>query len=130
METPGFRRKLKPKTILVCEDDAMVAETLRMALSVDGHKVDTAGDGEQALGMFADAKYQLVITDFTIAKMDGLELAEKVKKLSPSTPVLLFTDCAELIRAQGGSVSNVDAVLGKPFSIREILATLERIFPE
>src|SRR6516164_4846081 len=75
METPGFRRKLKPKTILVCEDDAMVAETLRMALSVDGHKVDTAGDGEQALGMFADAKYQLVITDFTIAKMDGLELA-------------------------------------------------------
>jgi DNA-binding response OmpR family regulator len=62
--------------------------------------------------------------------MDGLELAEKVKKLSPSTPVLLFTDCAELIRAQGGSVSNVDAVLGKPFSIREILATLERIFPE
>lgn len=129
MATTGARKQLTPKTILVGENDFMVAQTLRVALAVDGHKVDIAEDGEQAMGMFARQKYDLVITDFKLAKIDGLELAENVKRLSPSTPVVLFMAKLEAVKFASGPISNVDAVLGKPFSIVELQAIFEQVFP-
>lgn len=123
------KRRLAPKRILLVEDEPMVAHTLRMVLVVSGHIVDTAEDGDVALAMFGGGTYDLVITDFKMANMDGLELAEAIKKRSPSTPIILLTAYAEAVRGAGGEVSNVDAVLGKPCSIPELQAGLEKVFP-
>jgi CheY-like chemotaxis protein len=101
-----------------------------MALTVDGHTVEMAQDGKEALAMFAFSKHDLVITDFKMSNMDGLELAEAIKKSSPSTPVILLTDHVEAIMAAGGPVSNVDIVLRKPCSVRELQAALESSFRE
>ena len=106
----------------------MVAHTIRMALTVDGHTVVVAPDGEQALALFCSGDYDLVITDFKMGKMDGLELAEAIKKLSASTPVILITAYLEAIKTSMGQVSNVDLLLGKPFSVRELQAGLAKIF--
>ncbi|HLH54387.1 MAG TPA: response regulator [Verrucomicrobiae bacterium] len=130
MTTTIFRRRIRPKRILVAEDEFMVAQTIRMALAVDGHQIELADNGRKALETFDQAKHDLVITDFKMAEMDGLELAEKVKELSPTTPVILITAFAEAIKPEGGAVSNVDVVLGKPCSIVELQAALERLFTE
>ncbi len=130
MTTTIFRRRIRPKRILVAEDEFMVAQTIRMALAVDGHQIEIADNGRKALETFDQAKHDLVITDFKMAEMDGLELAEKVKELSPTTPVILITAFAEAIKPEGGAVSNVDVVLGKPCSIVELQAALERLFTE
>jgi CheY-like chemotaxis protein len=129
MSTAVLRRSLPAKRILIAEDDPIVAETLRMALVVDGHAVETTEDGRHALATFDPDKHDLVITDFKMANMDGLELAQEIKKRSPSTPIILVTAYAEAIKGTGGTVSNVDIVLGKPWSVMELQGALQRIFP-
>jgi CheY-like chemotaxis protein len=106
-----------------------VANTLRMALSVGGHSVEIAEDGVQALRMFDPDKHDLVITDFKMANMDGMELAEAIKTRSPATPIILLTAHLELIKGTDGKVSNVDLLLGKPCSIMELHGALQKIFP-
>src|SRR6516165_8085495 len=107
MPTTMLPKRLPAKRILVAEDDVMVAHSLRMALAVDGHSVEMAEDGQQALARFESGKHDVVVTDFRMANMDGLELAEAIKKRSPSTPVILLTDYNEPLTAAGGPVSNV-----------------------
>ena len=129
MLTDPVRKSLQPKRILLAEDDAMVAITLSRFLSALGHSVDVAEDAKQALANFERDKHALVITDFKMPQMDGLELAEAVKKRSPTTPVILITAYAETVQATGGVVSNVDIVLGKPCSVTQLSAALSKIFP-
>src|SRR5579862_1279100 len=128
MTKTGTRQLPPPKRILIAEDEPMVAHTLRMVLAVDGHAVELAEDGVQALAMFDKSKHDLVITDFKMSNMDGLELAEEIKKRSPTTPVILLTAYVEAIQGMGGHVSNVDFVLGKPCSVPQLQAALEKIF--
>jgi CheY-like chemotaxis protein len=128
MSTTMIGKRLPPKRILVAEDDPIVAHTLRMALVVDGHSVEMAEDGKQALAQFEAGKHDLVITDFKMATMDGLELAEAIKQRSQSTPVILLTAYNEAITAAGGPVSNVDIVLRKPCSVRDLQSALEKLF--
>jgi CheY-like chemotaxis protein len=115
------------KRILVVEDELLVAQTIRMALAADGHKVEIAANGEQALAMFAAGEYELVVTDFQLGKMDGLELAQAVKERVPTCPTILITAYAETV-LRGGKVSNVDHLLGKPFSLTELHRALRKVF--
>src|SRR5438552_2899208 len=85
MATTVPRKRLPTQRILIVEDDPIVAHTLRMALAVDGHSVELAEDGMKALAMFEGATYDLVITDFKMPNMDGMELADAIKQRSPST---------------------------------------------
>jgi CheY-like chemotaxis protein len=128
MSTTILSKRLPRKRILVAEDDPVLAHTLRMALAVDGHVVEMAEDGKQALARFEAGRHDLVITDFKMANLDGLELAEAIKKRSRSTPVILLTAYIEAVTAAGGPVSNVDVVLGKPCSLRELQAALDQLF--
>jgi DNA-binding response OmpR family regulator len=113
---------------LVVEDEPLVAQTLRRVLAVEGHQVEIAGDGEQALAIFEKGDHDLVITDFKLPKMDGLELAKVIKERVPSRPIILITAHAEALRGLG-KVSNVDILLGKPFSLVELQGVLKKIFP-
>jgi len=128
MPPTGLRQRVPPKRILIAEDDPIVAHTIRMSLTVDGHLVELAEDGLQALGMFKVARHDLVITDFKMGNMDGLELAEAIKACSPATPIILLTAYLELINKTDGKVSNIDLLLGKPCSIAELQGALQKIF--
>ena len=105
----------------------MTAQALRMALIVDGHHVETVDSGEQALAQFEAGGRDLVITDFKLPGMDGLELAEAIKKRDPSQPIILITAYAETV-SKMGTVSNVDVLLGKPFSLASLQQSLRKIF--
>jgi CheY-like chemotaxis protein len=129
MASTEFRQRIPPKRILVVEDELVAAHSIRTVLTVDGHTVEIAGDGEQALAMFKAGEYDLIVTDFKLGKMDGLELAEAMKQHSPATPIILITAYAEGIGGGMGKVSNIDLVLAKPFSVAELQEALRRIFP-
>jgi DNA-binding response OmpR family regulator len=119
---------IPPKRILVVEDDLVLAQTVRVALALEGHKVEVAGDGEQASAMLEAGRPDLVIADFKLPKMDGLELAQAIKERAPSCPVILITAYAEAV-LRTGNVSNVDNLLGKPFSMAQLHGALMKIFP-
>lgn len=128
MNSTELLHKIAPKRVLIAEDDIVAAHTLRVALAVDGHSVDVAADGEQAWAMFGKKFHDVVITDFKLPKMDGLELAEAIKRLAPSRPVILITAYADTIGGQKGEVSNVDVLLDKPVSLAKLQQAFQRIF--
>jgi CheY-like chemotaxis protein len=121
-------RKLPPKRVLVADDESLVAFTIRRVLLLEGHTVELAEDGEKALNLFEAGSYDLVITDFRLPGMDGLELAEAIKQRVPETRVILITAYAERIQPGMGKISNVDLVLGKPFSVEQLHEALETVF--
>jgi CheY-like chemotaxis protein len=125
--TTTIHRPIAPKRILVVEDEPLVAQTIKMALAVDGHSVEVAKNAEEALVLFNPEAHDLVITDFSMGKMDGLELARVVKERCPGKPVILLTAYAE--KAGGmGAVSNIDVLISKPFSVPELLQALRKLF--
>jgi CheY-like chemotaxis protein len=116
------------KRILVVDDEPGIQQSLGMLLTFDGHKVQTAGSGEEALAKFNPQDFDLVITDFSMSGMKGDELAAAVKKLAPKMPILLLTAFPPALKPPA-----VDLVVTKPFyvaTLREALAKLAALAQE
>lgn len=121
--------KIPPKQILVVDDEPAVAETIRMVLTISGHKVEIAGSAEEALARFEVGKYDLVVTDLSLPKMDGLDFARAIKERAATQPIILITAYAESMGGESKRLSNVDALMGKPFSLQQLHEALLKIFP-
>ena len=109
--------KVSGKRILLADDQSEVRETVRLLLGMDGHSVAEAANGQEALGLFAPNRYDLVITDYAMPVMRGDELATNIKHVAPSQPILMITGSAELY---GGCAAPVDGYLHKPFGCEEL----------
>ncbi len=77
--------------ILVIDDEEALRISVGKILTRLGHEVDTAGTGTEGLGKVLREPYELVITDFRLPDMDGLEVLERVRQARPATEVILFT---------------------------------------
>ena len=86
------------RRILVVDDESLVCHTITILLKVDGHTVTTASSGEQALALFEPSKFDLVITDYAMPAMTGVELAAAIKSRAPGQPVVLLTAYADKLR--------------------------------
>lgn len=112
--------------VVVVDDEASVANFLRELLEHSGHRTTVFNDPETALAWLGGniADVDLVITDQTMPRITGLQLAEDVGRLRPGLPVILCTGYGH--EAASAQRPGVAAVLSKPFEIRELLATVER----
>jgi len=117
------------KTILVVDDTPIVAETIDMLLSHLGHKVEISSDGPGALTRFQTGKYNLVITDYLMPKMNGIELAKAIRSQATGQLILLISAFAGKIFAVDGEPLPVDFVMQKPFSLQEFQKVLGTLFP-
>jgi CheY-like chemotaxis protein len=119
-----------PKSILVVEDDPSVADTLRLLLTIDRHQVEVVENGEKAMARYQEGKYDLVITDFSMGGVDGLDLAGLIKARAPEQPVVLVTAFGEaVLSGEVARLERVDAMLPKPFSQQQLNDTLKVVFP-
>jgi len=113
------------RRILVVDDEPLVCDAVKMMLNFDGHIVETATNGKDALAIFDREKFDLVITDFEMPAMKGDELASAIKTRSPSQPVVMITAYAEMLHSSGNPLTGVDFVISKPFlleNLREAIA--------
>ncbi|HZQ46357.1 MAG TPA: response regulator [Verrucomicrobiae bacterium] len=117
------------KHILVVDDTPIVAETINLLLSHLGHKVEISSDGPGALIKFQSGKYNLVITDYLMPKMNGIELAKAIKSQATGQLVLLISAFTASIFAVDGEPLPVDFVMQKPFSVQEFQRVLGVLFP-
>jgi CheY-like chemotaxis protein len=124
-------RTITPKSILVVEDDSAVAKALCLLLSCDRHQVEAVGDGEAAIARYdAGRRYDLVITDFAMPGIDGLELARILKERASEKPVLLLTAHVESVSSrEKARLQYVDGMVGKPFTLEELNEVLVAMFP-
>ena len=122
MEIGAFG-KPTPK-ILVVDDEEDTRYLLSRMLTAFGFQVMTAENGIQAWNLFLKIVYDLVITDFQMPGIDGLRLAENIKRRCPTTPVILISGSdLDQIRDSGG-LRNIDHFVSKPFRgthIRDII---------
>jgi CheY-like chemotaxis protein len=125
MNAPAFPQR----RILVVDDEPLVCDAVKMMLNFDGHVVETATNGKDALAIFDAGKFDLVITDFEMPAMKGDELASAIKTRAPSQPVVMITAYAEMLETLGNPLSGVDFVISKPFlleNLREAIAKVTR----
>jgi len=113
---------IQPKRILVVDDEPAVCESIRMLLSYDGHEVETASSGAEALAKFDPAKIQLVFTDFSMPIMKGDQLAAEVKRRSPQTPVILLTAFPPAVPPAA-----IDLVITKPFMLENLREGIRKL---
>lgn len=127
----GLEVKTKARTlaILYAEDDGMVQKVITQYLLHDGHRVETADNGAEALQKFYanQNRYDLVITDRTMPQMGGADLARSIKKLVPSQRIFLLSGTADF--GKKDIFENVDAVLNKPVTLEELRKTIQEFFP-
>ncbi len=116
--------EFRGQRILLVEDEGPVRACLRMMLELEGHQVTEAGDGAEALKLFAIGEFDLVMTDLQMPVMQGSQLAVRLKRLAPSLPILMVTASG---RARREAENPVDAVLTKPFTLSELRCALGRL---
>jgi PAS domain S-box-containing protein len=83
--------RLRGARILVVDDDGGIRRSLTEILEIDGCQVDSASDGEEALAKLAAGRYDAVVTDVVMPKMDGYDLYMAVRERWPGLPVLMMT---------------------------------------
>lgn len=108
--------------ILVTEDDEAVRTFVKRALELDGHVVDVAEDGAEAVETLKrhKANYDLVLSDIKMPVMDGIALALVIARDWPNLPILLMTGFADQRERAHGLDALVHDVITKPFSLADI----------
>jgi CheY-like chemotaxis protein len=114
------------RRILVVDDEPFVSDAVKMMLTFDGHRVDTASSGQEALALFAKEKYDLVITDYAMPVMKGDELAMTIKSRTPGQPIVLITAYAEMLKASHHPLTGVDFVISKPFLLDNLREAINK----
>ena len=118
--------------ILLADDEAGIRKVLGISLADSGYEVLTAVDGEEGLDLALSERPDLIITDFQMPYMTGLELCNALAS-NPETksiPVLMLTARGYALEADDLAVGNIKDVLSKPFSPRAILAQVQSLLAE
>lgn len=88
---------MKKKRILIVDDEKAMRATMAVALKSVEYEIDVAENGIQAIGYLDKISYDLIITDYSMPEMDGLELTRIITSKYPTIPILMVTG-AEFVR--------------------------------
>src|SRR6059058_5784808 len=116
------------QTIAVVDDEETIRETVAFALRRDGYDVITFADGGAAWDVVKDKLPSLAILDITMPRMDGLELCRRLRARSETLPIIFLTSRDEELDRVLGLELGADDYLGKPFSMRELIARVRVLF--
>ncbi|WP_305986682.1 response regulator [Roseibium sp. MMSF_3544] len=108
--------------ILLTEDDEAVRSFVKRALELDGHSVNVAEDGGEAVEVLAHEKgeFDLLVSDIKMPVMDGIALALHAARDFPDMPILLMTGFADQRERANGLDTLVHDIITKPFSLADI----------
>jgi CheY-like chemotaxis protein len=112
--------------ILVVDDNNSFRILVSKMLSRLGYEVSSADSGENGLSIFAENEFDIVLSDYEMPGIDGVDLACSVKKSSPRTPVVIMTGAGkEAIFSRKSNA--VDKVISKPFTLAELCETFQNL---
>jgi DNA-binding response OmpR family regulator len=113
-------------TILVIEDEAAIANIVRIALERDGHRVVCVRTGEEGLAELPRHRFDLVVLDIGLPGIDGLEVCRRIRALS-RLPIIMLTARDEEADRVTGLELGADDYVPKPFSPRELAARVKAV---
>ena len=113
--------------ILIVEDEVLLAQSMKVMLEKKGFVVETVHDGEAGAEYAEMGVYDLLILDVMMPKLDGYEVARRVRNSRCSTPILMLTAKSQLEDRIKGLNAGADYYLTKPFDSRELLACINAL---
>ncbi len=115
------------RSILVVDDEAFVTRVTKLCLERAGYDVSVASDGEEALRMLHEHRFDAVITDLMMPRMDGRELCRVIHEQLPGDELLIFvaTSSSEQEHRDWARELPRMVFLEKPLSLRRLIARLE-----
>lgn len=113
--------------ILIAEDEVSIARALKVLLEKSRYSVDAVYDGAEAYDYISQVKYDVLILDIMMPKMDGLELLRRIREEGVKTPALLLTAKSEVSDRVAGLDAGADDYLPKPFAASELLARVRAL---
>jgi DNA-binding response OmpR family regulator len=113
--------------ILAVEDEAAMADLLRSALSDEGHLVTLASDGQQALALARTGRFDLLVLDLMLPRMNGFEVARQLRRARIQTPILVLTARDRSQDIVAALDAGADDYLTKPFSLEVFLARVRAV---
>ena len=101
---------MRPKKVILCVDDnEQELSVLKFMLATNGYKVVSACNGHDAISIFSENSVDLVLADFSLPQMNGIQLVERLKHISAHVPMILLGDPQRM----GGMMHAADALLAK-----------------
>ena len=117
---------IKKQHILAVDDDPQLLRLVTKNLQLEGYDVEAASDGQQALDQIEAAKFDLVILDVMMPKLDGFAVCERVREFS-NVPIIILTALGQDHDKIRGLDLGADDYLTKPFSVAELLARVRAV---
>ena len=117
------------RTILVADDESHILHVVSLKLKNAGYRVLTARDGQEALEMAQQEKPDLLITDYHMPQLSGLELCQRLKQDTRTSdiPAIMLTARGYHLEPRDTEQSGILRMLSKPFSPRHLLSTVNEV---
>lgn len=114
-------------SILVVDDELLIRDLLYDFFTGQGWDISVAEDGEKALAMTRNKKFDLILSDIKMPQMDGLTLSSHVRQSTPEMPIVLMTGYPSVDSAVAALRSKVNDYVIKPFNISHLFKLLESL---
>ena len=115
--------------ILAVDDSASMRQMVAFTLKGAGHQVTEAADGQAALDLAKRQKFDLVLSDVNMPRMDGITLARELRALPAFkfVPILMLTTEGGMSKKQEGKAAGATGWIVKPFNPEQLLATIKKV---
>jgi len=115
------------KRVLIIEDEAHIADGIRLNLSLQGHEAKVCADGIDGLGQWRSWKPDLIILDIMLPMIDGFSILKTIREKDEKIPILILSARGDTKDKVKGLRYGVDDYLSKPFDLEEFLLRVERL---
>ncbi len=113
--------------ILIAEDDRQISQSLRKNFLEEGYEVFLAPDGEKALEIISSNKIDIILLDWRMPKVTGLEVCKIVRGMGLKTPIILLTALSAIDNKVEALELGADDYITKPFSFQELTARIKSV---
>ena len=111
--------------ILIVEDEIGIMQFLQQGLEEEGYQISTAFDGARGLELFLENHFDLILLDWMLPKMTGLELCKEIRKSNSTIPILFLTAKDTVQETIEGLQSGANDYIKKPFSFEELVERIK-----
>ncbi len=111
--------------ILLVDDEENLVSLIQLNLEMEGYKVKVAGDGKEALRLFKEQRFNLIILDIMLPSVDGLQVCETIRLTDKQVPVLMLSAKHSGQDRVAGLKAGADDYLVKPFNLEELLLRVQ-----
>jgi DNA-binding response OmpR family regulator len=116
-----------PKRVLIVEDDAHIAELMRMRLREEGYAIEHAADGHAGLRLLQAGGWDALVLDLVLPGVDGLEICRRAREMTRYTPIIITSARSSEVHRILGLELGADDYLAKPFSVLELVARVKAL---